>query len=97
MMLTMDVVKQISQKISLANGVPDDDLSEDISEIVYRVDVFECGDDPVVDRHVDIEYSFGDYLEVHEDDPVFAFICGLCSLPLAEEEQEIVLYQNDEE
>ena len=93
----MDDVKQISQRISLENGISDDDLSEDVSEIVYRIDVFECGDSPVIDRHIDIEYSFGDYYEVHEDSPLFQFICELCNLSSAQEEEEIILYQNDEE
>ena len=96
-MITMDNVKQISQKISLENGISDDDLSEDVSEIVYRIDVFECGDSPVIDRHIDIEYSFGDYYEVHEDSPLFQFICELCNLSSAQEEEEIILYQNYEE
>ena len=62
-MITMDDVKQISQKISLQNSIASDDLSKDISEIVYRTDVFECGDTSIMDRHIDIEYSFGDYCE----------------------------------
>ena len=96
-MITMDDVKQISQKISLENGISDDDLSEDVSEIVYHIDVFGGGDIPIIDRHIDIEYSFGDYYEVHEDSPLFQFICALCNLSLAQEEEEIILYQNDEE
>ena len=96
-MITMDDVKQISQKISLENGISDDDLSEDVSEIAYRIDVFECGDSPIIDRHIDIEYSFGDYYEVHEDSPLFQFICELWNLSLAQEEEEIILYQSDEE
>ena len=96
-MITMDDVKQISKKISLENGISDDDLSEDVSEIAYRIDVFECGDSPIIDRHIDIEYSFGDYYEVHEDSPLFQFICELWDLSLAQEEEEIILYQNDEE
>lgn len=95
-MITMDDVNQISRKISLENGILDDNLSEDISEIVYRVDVFECGDTSIIDRHIDIEYSFGDYYEVHEDSPLFEFICTLCDLPLLQEEKEIILYQVDE-
>ena len=96
-MITMDDVKRISQKISLENGISDDDLSEDVSEIVYRIDVFEGGDSPIIDRHIDIEYSFGDYYEVHEDSPLFQFICELCNLSLTQDEEEIILYQNDEE
>ena len=49
-MITMDDVKQISPKISLENGISDDDLSEDVSEIAYRIDVFECGDSPIIRR-----------------------------------------------
>lgn len=96
-MLTIDDVRQISNKISLKNGISDDNLSEDVSEIVYRVDVFECNDTPIIDRHIDIEYSFGDYYEVHEENPIFQFICALCSLSLTQEEGEIILYQNDQE
>ena len=96
-MITIDDLKQICQKISLENGMSDDNLSEDVSEIVYRIDVFECDDTPIIDRHIDIEYSFGDYYEVHEENPLFQFICVLCNLSLAQEEEEIILYQNDEE
>lgn len=73
-MITMKDVKQISQKLSLENGILEDDLSEDISEIVYRTDVIECGDTPIIDRHIDIEYSFGDYYELHEGGSLFQFI-----------------------
>lgn len=68
-MITINDVKQISKKISLENGISENDLSEDVSEIVYRTDVFECDDASIIDRHIDIEYSFGDYYEVHEDIP----------------------------
>ena len=95
-MITIDDVKQISSKISLGNGISDDTLSEDISEIVYRIDVFECGDTPIIDRHIDIEYSFGDCYEVHDNNPLFQFICALCNLSLKQDEEEIILYQNDE-
>lgn len=49
-MITIDDVKQISKKISLENGISDDNLSEDVSEIVYRIDVLECDDTPIIDR-----------------------------------------------
>lgn len=97
-MITIDSVKEINKKIALENGLSDDNLSEDVSKIVYRIDVFECGDTPIINRHIDIEYSFGDYYEVHEENPLFQFICVLCNLSLAQvEEEEIILYQNGEE
>ena len=97
-MITWNEVKQISCKVSWENiGKSDDDLSEDICCIVYRADVFECDDTPIIDRHIDIEYSFGEYYEVHEDSSLFQFIFTLCGLPLLQEEKEIVLYQKYEE
>ena len=97
-MITLEEVKEISRRLSLENGMSDDTLSEDalnedISGIVYRTEVFECGDSPMIDRHVDIEYSFGEYYEIGEDTSLFEFISTLCNLPLLLEEQEIVLWK----
>lgn len=97
MMITLNEVKHISSKVFLENiGVLDSDLSEDLSCIAYRIDVFECGDTFIIDRHIDIEYSFGEYYEVHEDTSLFQFICTLCGLSL-HEEKEIIIYQKHEE
>ena len=75
-MISLDNVKQISPKLSFGNGISEDDLGEDVSEIVYRIDVFECDDAPIIDRHIDIEYSFGDYYEVHERQPFISiYLC----------------------
>lgn len=93
-MLTIDEAKQIGQQICLENGIAEDDLREEISEIVYRVDVFECEDAPIMNRHIDIEYTFGDYCEIRAENPLFQFICTLCSLSLEQvEEEELILYQ----
>lgn len=94
-MITMEEIKQISGRLSLENGIANDNLAEDISSIVYRIDVFECGSTHRIDRHIDIEYIFGDYFEVREGTSLFGFICALCDLPLLQEEQELVLWQND--
>ena len=90
-------MNQISRKVSLENpGVSDAGLSEEISCIVYRVDVFACGSASIISQHIDIEYSFGGYYEAHENTSLFQFICSLCSLPLLQGEQEIILYQREE-
>ena len=34
---------------------------------------------------------------LEDKNPLFQFICALCNLSLAQEEEEIILYQNDEE
>lgn len=93
-MITLNEVKQIVDKLSL-DDLPETDgnLIDDISSIVYCNDVFECGDETVSSRHIDIEFSFGDYHEIQEDDPVFQFICTLCNLPMTEVEQELIIYQ----
>lgn len=93
-MISWNDVKQIYSKISLENmGVLGDTLSEDISCIIYHIDVFECGDTSVIDRHINIEYSFGEYYEIHEGTPLFQAFCSLCDLPLLQEQKEMVLYQ----
>lgn len=97
-MITLNEVEQISNELSKGNmGVSRDHLAEDISSIVYRIDVFDCGDASIIDRHIDIEYSFGEYYEVCEDTSLFQFICTLCGLPFLQEENEIIIYQKDED
>ena len=100
-MITLEDVKRISEKLFMENmDIPNDnrgeDLSEEISQIVFRKDVFECDSDTVVDRHIDIEYSFGECYEVHEETPLFQYICSLSGLSLLQEErEEVVIYPED--
>lgn len=102
-MLTWNDVRQISDKFIMENThIPNDDPGEDVSKdilrIVFRIDIFECGGDTVIDRHIDIEYFFGEYYEVNEGTALFRYISSLCSLPLQQEEQgEIVIYQKCQE
>lgn len=96
-MLTLNQVRQICRKVPLENmGESDDGFMEDLSGIVYRTNVFECGDASIIDRHIDIEYSYGEYFEIHEDASLFQLICTLCNLPLLQEEKEIIIYQRTE-
>lgn len=92
-MLTLEQVKEISRRLALENGSEDDLSAEDISSIVYRIDVFGDEDPSMIDRHIDIEYSFGDYFEIVENSPLFEYIRGLCDLPLSDEEQEITIWE----
>lgn len=99
-MLTLDEVRQIIGRLSLENGVSNDDLMEDITEdiscIVYRIDVLEGGGSDLIARHVDIEYCFGKYYEISEDTPLFQYIGTLCELQPLQEEQENHLDSFDE-
>ncbi len=97
-MLTLDQMKEICHRVSLENtGTPDDAdaLSEDVSQIIYRRDEIDCDGTVIVDRHIDMEYSFGDYYEMFEGTPLFAYISGICLLPEGEGETEVVLYQEE--
>lgn len=66
------------------------DMSEDVSLVVFRRDSFECSDFDYEDVHIDIEFEYGDFLELHEDDTAFEYISKLCSLPT--DAEELVLY-----
>ncbi len=95
-MITLNEVEEICNRISLENGtVPEKNAGKDISCIVYRADVFACGETSIMDRHIDMEYSFGEYYEIQEHSSVFQFIRTLCGLPLLQEKKEIVVYRRD--
>lgn len=92
--LTWNEVKQIFHQLYLEHaGISEEILCEDISRIVYCSDVIDCGSATIIHRHIDIEYSFGDFCEICEDTLVFQSICTLCRLPLLNEKKDIVLYQ----
>lgn len=93
-MITSNQVEQIIGKLSLQNkAILDENLGDDVSCIVYRKDVFEYGNNVIISRHIDIEFSFGEYFEVSEETSLFQFICTLSNLSLCQEEEEIVIYQ----
>ena len=94
-MLNLLEVQQIINKLTLEKSmVHIYDLSKDVSCIVYRTDIFECGDDNIISRHIDIEFTFGDYYEICEDNPIFQYICSLGGLQKSMKKQdEMILYQ----
>lgn len=89
-MLTQSDAEQIISQLSTENVD-----SEEISCIIYRIDVYKLGNERIMNRHVDIEYSYGEYYEICEGTTLFQYIFTICHLPLLQESQEIVLYQND--
>lgn len=78
---------------STSYGISDNDLSEEIIYIVYRIDMYKAGDKTVINCHIDIEYMFDRYYETNENTSLFQLIAALCKLPSLEEEQEIVIYE----
>ena len=97
-MLTEDEVNKIMEAITSANHTDfDGDLCEEISEIAYCVDRFEFDDDCEISRHIDIEFTFGEYFEIHEGDALYEFVFSLESmrggnLQTLENETRILLY-----
>lgn len=91
-MLTGAQIKEIAEKLKDEMGTHKVDWSEDIVCVVYRVDRFEYGGVVQIDRHIDIECSFGEYYEIGEESPLFPWICALCGLSLQPEKRETVLY-----
>lgn len=60
---------------------PGDVTADDVSCIVYRHDMFECGREILDRRHIDIEFPFGEFLEIHENTPAFDLIIRLFDIP----------------
>ncbi|MDE7194064.1 MAG: hypothetical protein K2O14_08850 [Oscillospiraceae bacterium] len=72
----------------------DSEMAEDVDSVVYRRDIFEYSDESDekdIDVHIDIEFEYGEYLELREDDPAFQQISRLCVLPT--DIEELVLYR----
>ncbi len=93
-MITIKEVYQIIGKLSLENSsISNNDLIDNLSCIIYRNDMFECGNTMINHKHIDMEFSFGEYYEIHETSPLFRFICTLCDFPLSE--QEFMIYQKE--
>ena len=93
-MITINEVRQIMNKFFPENSfMPDKELIEDISCIIYRNDIFECNDKTIHSKHIDIEFSFGECYEIPQVAPAFQFICNICNLSLPEETLELIIYQ----
>lgn len=90
-MITIQEVRQIVDQLSIKSFLSNNDLIDSLSCIIYRNDMFECGDTTINSKHIDIEFSFGEYCEIHESSPLFQFICTLCDFQLSE--QEFIIYQ----
>lgn len=93
-MLTWDDVRGLVKQLPLGSmAASDEDLREDVACIVYRVDRFDHGGGTIVNRHIDIEFAYGDYHELHDGEELFQHIWALCDLPVSTAEAEIVIYE----
>lgn len=87
-----EIIRHLSEKMMLKYDL---DLCGDVSSIVYYSDSYKCGENNIIDRHIDIEFVFGEYHELHEKDELFQYICSLCSLPAVINQAEIILYKRN--
>lgn len=87
-MLTKDDVREV---LKIYGSLYD--MSDDVSLVVLCRENFEYSDLDYADVHIGIEFEYGDFLELHEDDPAFQYISKLCSLPT--DVEEIVLYSKE--
>lgn len=63
---------------------------DDISRIVYRKDDFGV----TCFRHIDVEYSYGEYIEISEKDANFQRILDVFGITDLEKE-EIILFEEE--
>lgn len=87
-----EVVRQLSEKMLSEYDL---DLCEDVSSIVYYNDLYKYCENNIINRHIDIEFIFGEYYELHEEDELFQYICSLHELPALIEQDQIILYQKN--
>ena len=97
-MIDINELKDILVKLPHENIDKDiDKLVEDVFLVVYQVDMFECGDINIINRHIDIEYEYGEFYEIHEGDNLYDDIFALCNLNVNKKEQntDIIIYQKN--
>lgn len=93
MLTTSEVGEILNQLYAENTSSSNNDLFEAVECIVYRNDIFEYGAATQGYRHIDIEFSFGDYYEIAETTALFQFVCSLCDFP--QSEREWILYQQE--
>lgn len=95
-MISLNEVKNIIRQIKSENGAfYINALDEDVCYIAFRIDFFKCGNEYILNKHIDIEFTFGGYCELHEAEISYQYIFELCNLQAIKtiEEVEIILYQ----
>lgn len=70
---------------------------EDISKITFYSEIIKYGNTIKINKHINIDFTFGDYIELHESEELYKYIFNLCNLCLskAEDETTITLYQKE--
>ena len=65
----------------------------EITSVVYRCDMLDCGGASACVRYIDVEFSSGEFYEIRESSPLFRFVCGLSGCPPLGGEWEALLFR----
>lgn len=93
-MITKYELGLIAEKLSEENFCESDAASAgEITSVVYRCDVLDCGGASACVRYIDVEFSSGEFYEIRESSPLFRFVCGLSGCPPLDGEWEALLFR----
>ena len=93
-MITKYELWLIAEKLSEENFFDTGAASAgEITSVVYRCDALDCGGASVRVRHIDVEFSSGEFYEIRESSPLFRFVCGLSGCPPLGGEWEALLFR----
>lgn len=96
-MITLIELEKIVNELSQQKNISFETQScAEVSSIVYRSDHFKYGSTAIKYRHIDIEFEFGEYCELCEEESLYQYIFKLCNLDMkdTEEEMDLILYKN---
>lgn len=93
-MITKYELGLIAEKLSEENFFESGAASAgEITSVVYRCDVLDCGGASARVRYIDVEFSSGEFYEIRESSPLFRFVCGLSGCPPLDGEWEVPLFR----
>lgn len=87
--------KEEIQKLFKANGFEVD--MEEIIQIALLVDIFKLDEtEKIISKHIDIDYSYGEFLEIHEDTSMYQVLSSYFNVEDIHEEGEVILYASEQ-
>lgn len=86
MLITLENIKEFLRIIQLNEN----SLSRDVHLIAYRIDCFDCGDEKIIMKHIDIEFDFGECYEIHQGEELYNYIYEFCNLDEIKENEKIL-------
>lgn len=95
--MLIEDIKLLFEKLSKNDFMKiDNALWEDVDRVTLYVDRFNLGstNQIITTKHIDIDFTFGEHIEFHENDELYEYILELSALQESDpEEKAIILYQ----